>query len=779
MSEYAVLGKRLPRIDGPVKAAGTARFTDDLVLPGMLHGKILRSPHAHARILSIDTTRAERLLGVRAVIVGEDFGDYRYGLRPDTRDEYPLARGKVRYLGEEVAAVAAVDEDTALAALDLIHVEYEVLPAVTDPEEALREDAPRLHEDKPGNISVHMKTSFGDVDEAFRQADYIREDRFYSQSVLHGYLEPNAALALWEAPNRITIWASKQSPYFLYRNLANCFKVPLSHVRLIQPYIGGGFGGKNGGYPVDFCTVLLSKKTGRPVKIALTMEEVLAAHRRRHPMIVWLKTGVRKDGTILAHDCRIIADGGAGSGVGPTTIANAFAFMNLPYVVPNVRYDAYRVYTNRPISVAQRGNGIQQIRFAADVQLEMIIDDLGLDPVEVRRKNGAYVGYRTANGMNVKSCGLEETITEAVKAANWEVEYRPWREKAHEPLGRIARGLGIACNSFESGARLTGHNCCTAVIKVHEDGTASLLTGSTDAGQGSETVLAMITAEILGIRLEDVFVPQTDSTVTPVDPGSFGSRVSSTAGNAVKIAALDAKNQLLKVAAELLAVAVDDIEFRDRQVFVKAAPEKSMRFRDLARKTVAWGSGTTVIGQGSWGQNIEPKNFDTGEGDSGGAYSFGTQAAWVEVDTETGKVSVQRMVVAHDLGFALNPLAVEGQHEGSIAGGVGHTIYEHCVENNGQNLTPNLTAYGLPTVYDLPEAMISLSIESNDPVGAFGAKESGEGTQVSTIPAIVNAIHNAIGVWITDLPVTPEKVLKALREHKARAQAAETMESQS
>lgn len=771
MSDYAVLGKRLPRVDGPVKAAGTARFTDDLSLPGMLHGKILRSPHPHARILRIDASRALNHPGVRAVIVGEDFGDYRYGLRADTRDEYPLARGKVRYLGEEVAAVAAVDEDTALEALELIRVEYEVLPAVTDPEEALREGAPQLHDDKPGNISVRMQTSFGDVDEAFRQADYVREDRFYSQSVLHGFLEPNAALAHWEAPNRITIWASKQSPYFLYRNLSNCFNVPLSNVRLIQPYIGGGFGGKNGGYPVDFCAVMLSKKSGRPVKIVLTMEEVLSAHRRRHPMIVRLKTGVKKDGTLLAHDCRVIADGGAGTGVGPSTIANAFYFLNLPYVVPNVRYEGVRVYTNRPISVAQRGNGIQQIRFAADVQLEMIAHDLGLDPVKIREKNGVYTGYRTASGMNIKSCGLQETITEAVRAAEWDTHYRPWREKKDEPLGRIARGVGIACNSFQSGARLTGHNCCTAVIKVHEDGTASLLTGSTDSGQGSETVLAMIVAEVLGIRLEDVFVPQTDSTVTPVDPGSFGSRVSSTAGNAVLIAARDARRQLLPVAAELLKAAPEDIEFRDRKVFVRGAPDKALRFRDLARQTVAWGSGTSVIGQGSWGQTIPPMNFETGEGDAGGAYSFGTQAAWVEVDTATGRVTVPRMVVAHDLGFALNPLAVEGQHEGSIAGGVGHTIYEQCVEENGQNMTPSLTAYGLPTVYDLPREMVSLSIETIDPVGAFGAKESGEGTQVSTIPAIVNAIHNAIGVWITELPVTPEKVLKALRDRRSPATA--------
>lgn len=768
MPEYTILGKRLPRVDGPMKATGKANYVDDMILPGMLHGKMLRSPHAHARILHIDTSAAEKLPGVRGVVVGADFGKFRYGLRPDTRDEFPMARDKARYIGEEVAAIAAIDEDIAEEALELIRVEYEILPAVFDPEEASREGAPLIHEDKPGNTSIHMKANFGDVEQAFKEADLVREDRFYSHSVLHGFMEPNGIIASWEPPNHITVWASKQSPYFLYRNLANCFDVPLSNVRVIQPYIGGGFGGKNGSYPLDFIAVMLSKKTGRPVKIVLSQEEVLTAQRRRHPMIVWLKTGVKKDGTLLAHDCRVIADGGAATAIGPTTIANSFYFLNLPYVVPNVRFEGIRAYTNRPISVAQRGNGIQQIRYAADVQLEMIAEELGIDPVEIRRKNAAYSGYVTPNGMKVRSCGLQESIVQALKAVNWGKEFRPWPEKANEPLERISKGVGIACNSFCSGVRIRGHNCCTAVIKVHEDGTVSLMTGSTDSGQGSETVLAMITAEILGIELEDVYVPQTDSTVTPLDPGSFGSRVSSTAGNAVKIATEDARSQLTEVAAELLSASPEDIQFRDRSVFVQGAPDKKMRFRDLARLTVSRGSGTTVVGTGSWGQSIDPVDFETGKGDIAGAYSFGTQAAWVEVDTETGKVNVTRMIVAHDCGFALNPLAVEGQHEGSIAGGLGHTIYERCIEADGQTLNPNFTGYGLPTVSDMPAEMISLSVETIDPIGAYGAKESGEGTQVSTIPAIVNAIHNAIGVWITDLPVTPEKVLKALDEKRKK-----------
>ncbi|MBI4595199.1 MAG: molybdopterin-dependent oxidoreductase [Candidatus Tectomicrobia bacterium] len=771
MPEYAILGKRLPRVDGPVKVIGKANYVDDLVVPGMLYGKMLRSPHPHAKILNIDASAAERLPGVRGVVLGTDFGKFRYGLRPDTRDEFPMARGKVRYIGEEVAAIAAIDEDIAQEAVELIKVDYEILPAVFDPEEAIKEGAPQIHEDKPGNVSIHMQVQFGNVDQAFQEAGYVREDRFYSQSVLHGYMEPNGIIASWERPNHITVWASKQSPYFLYRNLSNCFNVPLSNVRVIQPFIGGGFGGKNGSYPLDFIAVMLSKKTGRPVKIVLSQEEVLTAQRRRHPMLVWLKTGVKSDGTLLAHDCRVIADGGAATAIGPTTIANAFYFLNLPYVVPNVRFEGIRAYTNRPISVAQRGNGIQQIRYAADVQLEMIAEHLGIDPVEIRRKNAVYSGYITPNGMKVRSCGLQDSIKEALKGINWEAEFRPWPEKAPEPLERIVKGVGIACNSFCSGVRLRGHNCCTAVIKVHEDGTVTLMTGSTDSGQGSETVLGMITAEILGIRLEDVYVPQTDSTITPLDPGSFGSRVSSTAGNAVKIAAEDARRQLATAASELLEASAEDIQFRDRQVFVKNAPEKSMRFRDLARLTVSRGSGTTVIGTGSWGQSIDPLDFDKGMGDIAGAYSFGTQAAWVEVDRSTGKVKVTKMVVAHDCGFALNPLAVEGQHEGSIAGGLGHTIYEKCIEEDGQTLNPNFTAYGMPTACDTPPEMISSSVESMDPIGAFGAKESGEGTQVSTIPAIVNAIHNAVGVWMTDLPITPEKVLQAINEKKDREKA--------
>lgn len=764
MSEYAVLGRRVPRIDGVVKVTGEAKYADDLAMPGMLFAKILRSPYPHARILNVDTSRAERLPGVRGVVVGKDFGNFRFGLSPDTRDETPLATDKARYVGEEVAAAAAISEDIAIEALELIKVNYEILPPVFDPEEALKEGAPRIHEDKPGNVSFHMKAHFGDVDRALAEADHVREDRFYSQPVLHGFLEPPSLVARYDTAGYITVWASKQSPYFLYRNLSSAFNVPLANVRVIQTYVGGGFGGKNGSYALDFCAVMLSKKTGRPVKLTLTQEEVLIAHRRRHPMIVWLRTGVRRDGTLLAHDCRLIADGGAATGIGPTTIAATFFFMNLPYVVPNVRFDGRRAYTNHPISSAQRGNGIQQIRYAAEVQLEMIAEDLGIDPVEIRRKNAAYKGYRTPNGMNVRSCGLPESVDGALEAVNWSQEFRPWPEKAKGPLGRTARGVGIACNAFASGNRSRGHNCCTALVRVHEDGTATLLTGSTDSGQGSETILAMITAEILGIGLESVQVPQTDSAMTPLDPGSYGSRVSSTAGNAVKLASEDARLQLATVAAELLEARVEDIEFHAARVYVKGAPGRSMRFRDLARLAVSRGAGTTVIGKGNWGQDIDPINLGTGQGDASGSYSFGTQAAWVEVDTTTGKVDVTRMVVAHDCGFAINPLAVEGQHEGSIAGGLGHTIYEHCVMKEGLTLAADLAGYGLPTAADVPPEMVSMSIETIDPVGAFGAKESGEGTQVSTIPAIVNAIHNATGVWMTDLPITPEKVLRALEE---------------
>jgi 4-hydroxybenzoyl-CoA reductase alpha subunit len=768
LADYDIVGKRVARVDGIAKVTGAAQYTADLSMPGQLYGKILRSPYPHARILSIDTSQAEKLYGVRGVVTGKDFGGFRYGFMPTTRDEPPLAEDKVRFVGEEVAAVAAIDPEIAAEAIELIKVEYEPLPAIYDPEASLEEGAPQLHADKPNNVSARVNMNFGDVEAALASAYYVREDRFYSQSVLHGFLEPHAVIARWDSDKALTIWASKQSPYFVYRNLASFFRMPLSRIRVIQPYIGGGFGGKNATFALDYCAALLAKKTGLPVKFVYEAEDILGYGRRRHPMTIYLTTGVTRDGLLLGSKCRLIADGGGYTSVGPMALYLAGTFMTLPYKLPSFKYEGVRAYTNKPVCNAMRGHGLPQIRYAAECQLELIAHDLSIDPIEIRRRNSVEPGHVTANKMHVSSCGMKDSMEQAVKASKWDLLKQEIYEHNMKG-GRTLRGLGVACNAFGSGARLHGHTACGAVVKVHEDGGVSLLTGSTDSGQGSETVLGMITAELLGIPLEDIEVSRVDTLSTPIDPGSYGSRVTSTAGNAVKLATLEARKKLAEVAAKTLGGDIDDVIFKQGKVFLKNKPEKTIPFRKLCRLTYTHGYGHVIVGEGHWSQEIDMPNWETGEGDVAGTYSFGTQIAEVEVDRLTGKVKLVQMVVAHDLGYAINPLGCEGQHEGSIFGGMGHCMFEECQLEDGKTMNPSFLDYKMPTAMDMPRIMESIGIETIDQEGVFGAKESAEGTQVSTVPAIVNAIYNATGVMFKELPITPEKVLKALKEQNKSA----------
>ena len=768
MGEFSILGKSTPRVDGIPKVTGKAQYAADISVAGMLYGEVLRSPYPHAKILSVDTSRAERLPGVRGVITGKDFNGFRHGFMPHTRDESPLAPDKARFIGDEVAAVAAIDPDIAQEAIGLIDVEYELLPVVFDPEEAMQEGAPAIHDHVQRNISAEMHFNFGDVEAAFAQADHVREDNFFSQSVLHGFLEPHACIASWEEPGKITFWGSKQSPYFPYRNLASAFKVPLSNVRVIQPVVGGGFGGKNDTFALDYSAVMLSKKTGHPVKFVYDIEDVLMAGRRRHPMKINMKTGVKKDGTLLALECRVIADGGAYTAVGPMSIYLAGTFLALPYKLPNFKYDALRIFTNKPVSVAQRGHGVPQTRFAADCQLDLIAKDLGLDPVEIRLKNAIEPNFVTVNKFHISSCGLKETIDRSTELVKWK-ETKEKFAREREQGGRYLRGIGLACNGFQSGARLHGHTACAVFVKVHEDGTVSVLPGATDSGQGAETVLATMTAEMLGIAVEDVHVSRVDSFLTPVDPGSYGSRVTSTAGPALMIAVGKCRDKLAEVAAGKLKVKPDEVEFKNRQVYAKDNPEKAIPFGMLCRLAYQHGSGQVILGEGYFGQDIALPNWETGEGDVANTYTFGTQVAEVEVDRETGQVKLKKMIVGHDLGKMFNPLIVEGQHDGSIYGGMGHALYEECLNEDGLTLNPSILDYKMPTALDMPSIMVSINIETNDQIGPFGAKESAEGTQVSTVPAIVNAIYDAIGVMITELPITPEKVLRALEEKEKLA----------
>jgi 4-hydroxybenzoyl-CoA reductase subunit alpha len=755
---YVNIGKRLPRIDGIVKATGEAKFAGDLFLAGMLHGKILRSPYPHARVLHINTDKAKRLSGVRAVVTGGDTVGFKAGGISAAGDEPYLALDKVRFIGDSVAAVAAIDEETAEEALDLIEVEYEELPAVVDPVAAMNEDAPLIHDHAPRNISFKTDLSYGDVDSAFKECDYVREDRFETAPIRHGFIEPHAALASWDHSGRLSFWGSKQSPYFTYRNMSKALNVPLSRIRVVQPYIGGGFGGKNEMFNVDFCAALLSQKTGRPVKIVVSQEEVLYAYRQRHPTIIDLKTGLRKDGTLQAVEAHIIADGGAYLSIGALSLYLMCAFFCIPYRLPNMRAKGYRVYTNTQPSCAMRGHGVPQSRFAAEVQLDIAAKEMGLDPIDIRLKNALKPGETTPNGFKITSCGLEESITESKRIiARW-IE-----EKPKDGDKKKKSGIGIGCYGYVSGPRMAGHNTAGAVIKVHEDGGISLFTGSTDVGQGSDTILSQIAAEVLGVRLEDIRYGMVDSEITPLDPGTFGSRVTFITGNAVRIAAEDVRNQLSEVAAKALEANPKDIVFKDRKVYVAGSPDRSMPFSKLVKIAQYSGTGKTIIGRGYWApEGLEVPNFETGRGNMSAAYSFGTQVAEVEVDTDTGMIKVTRMAMIHDCGQPINEMLMEGQLEGSAIGGVGHTLTEEIIRKEGQTMNASFLEYRMPTTLDACKMEI-YHTETRDDLGPFGAKESGEGVQVAVVPAIVNGIYDAMGVPFKRIPVTPEMVLGALK----------------
>jgi 4-hydroxybenzoyl-CoA reductase alpha subunit len=766
MAEFSVIGQRVPRVDAREKVTGQAKYAADYSLPDMLWCKLVRSPYPHARILNIDTSKAKKLPGVKGIVTSKDFGGWTWGWMPATRDEPPLAVDKVRYTAEAVAGVAAVDEDTAEEAANLVRVEYEELPGVFDPEEAMKDGAPTIHDYVKNNISVQYHWNFGDVDKAFAESHLVREDRFRTARATHGYLEPPATLAYYDPTGYITVWVSKQSPYFHYRHLAACFKVPLSRVRVIQPFIGGGFGGtKNDSLAGDFCAVLLSKITGRPVKYVESMEEELVTSRRRHCFIVYSKMGVSKDGLIKAVQHRAIADGGGYTAIGPLTMYLGGFMTTLPYHLPNFKYDVYRVFTNNPIGAAMRGHGVTHTRFAAEIQMEMLAEELGIDPVEMRMRNAIDNPkpgeiYETINKVTLRTCGLKQAIKEAAQDPLWRD-----RNKRPKKEDNISWGTGISGTSFLGGSRQMGHQACAAIIRLCEDGTVNLITGATDCGQGSDTVLCMIAAEELGIKLDDVAIKRVDSAYTPVDPGSYGSRVTILAGQATQKAARQVKNQLLEVAAQNWQVKPRDVEIRLSEVYLKSDPSKKMPFSKLARIACYSGTGAVIMGTGYSSYGLEPLDLPNGIGNNGTSYSFTAQTARVGVDMETGKITTTEFTIASDCGRLLSPIPAEGQIEGAAVQGLGQALYEDFIMDRGRTLNPTFLEYKMPHSLDVPDIKL-IDIVTDDPDGPFGAKEASEGSIISAPPAVVSAIHDATGIWFTELPVTPEKIVKALKERK-------------
>jgi len=756
--ELNVVGTRVPMLDAAQKVTGAALFADDLVLPGMLHGRILRSPVAHAKILNIDTSRAEKLPGVKGVVTGREIPDRKYGIVPMAKDEYALAKDKVRYIGDDVAAVCAVDPEIAEEALALIAVEYEELPAVFDPLAAGKAGAPVIHEGVKNNTSFFIRKEFGDVAKAFAECDAVFEDTFYSQPVNHAPLEPHAALAQFDRlSGELTVWASTQIPFFLRRNLSNTLQIPESKVRVIKPKVGGGFGQKIDMYAKDFCAAWFAMHLGRPVKFVYEREEVFIATRQRHPMYITVKTGVKKDGTILAQDFRAYADGGGYNSTAPTMIALSCFFLMIPYRVPNLFYEGSHIYTNKPVGGAMRGHGIPQARFAVERQLDMIADRIGVDPAEIRIKNSIHAGEPHPGGFVINTCGFAETVARAAAAIGWQ------QKRGKLPFGR---GVGLAGASFPSGVSNMSHISSGAVVQLGRDGAVNVLSGAADIGQGAETVISQIVAEELGVRIEDVRITAADTGITPLDPGTFGSGVTVRAGNAARLAALAVKKKIFEFVADQLEANAADLEARDRRIYVKGSPEKGMTLLEALKGYQYADLPMPIVGRGSWmAPASEPTTLFKQSGNFAPNYSFMTQAAEVEVDLQTGRVKLLKMVTAHDCGRPINPMLVEGQLEGSVVGGMGQALYEHIIVEKGQVMNPSFLDYGFPTFLEMPQ-IETIEVETNDPIGPFGAKEAGEGTQLSPAPAIVNAVYDAIGVDFMELPITAEKILRALAERR-------------
>jgi 4-hydroxybenzoyl-CoA reductase subunit alpha len=745
-------------VDAAAKVKGAAQFADDLMFPGMLYGKILRSPLPHAKVLNVDVSKALRLPGVKGAVTGAEIPDRQYGIVPKARDEYALAKPKVRYIGDEVAAVCAIDPEIAEEAVDLIEVDYEELPAVFDPRDAIKEGAPIIHEGVANNTSFAIRKEFGDVEGAFAESDLVSEDSFYSQPVNHAPLEPHAAVAQYDpVSGQVVLWSSTQIPFFLRRNLAATLKIPESKVRVIKTKVGGGFGQKIDMFAKDFCAAWFAMKLGRPVKFVYERDEVFIGTRQRHPMYITIKTGMTKDGKILGQQVVSYADGGAYNSTAPTMMALSCFFLMIPYHVPNLLYEGYHVYTNKPVGGAMRGHGIPQVRFAVERQLDMMAERLDLDAAELRIKNSIKAGEPHPGGFVINTCGFAESVAEAAKAIGWK------EKRGKLPFGR---GVGLGGASFPSGVTNMSHISSGAVVQVGQDAAVNVLTGAADIGQGAETVIAQIVAEVLGVAFEEVRVTAADTGTTPLDPGTFGSGVTVRAGNAARIAAESVRKKLFECVADELRAYPEDLAAKDGFIFATRSPENKIPFPKAVKAYQYKDLPMPIVGTASWmADTSEPTTLFNQPGNFSPNYSFMTQAAEVEVDTKTGKVKVVRMVTAHDCGQPINPMLVEGQLEGSIAGGMGQALYEHTIIEKGQVMNPSFLDYGFPTTLEVPE-MESIEVETSDPVGPFGAKEAGEGTQLSPAPAIVNAIYDAIGVQFNELPVTPEKILKALEEKK-------------
>ena len=755
--KFSVVGQRVRRPEGYEKVTGDARYVADIVLPGMLIGRILRSPYPHASIVRIDASKAEKLPGVRAVATAED--TIKQGWGAFFPDQYPLSLGKARYVGEEVAAVAAIDHDIAEEALELIDIEWEELPAVFDPEEAMKEDAPLIHEDKKRNIAITIDVERGDIERAFAESDLIVEDTFESMHQWHCAIETIGSVAEYAPNGKYTIYMNTQTLFNARYRTAAALGVRESNVRIIQSAVGGGFGGKSADDNNAVVAAILARKARKPVKIINTREEeFLAGSRPRVPMKVWAKIGFKKDGRIRAKQIRVVADNGAYCGKAPAITGVAALRHDTCYKYSDVKTQAYLVYTNKIPTGAFRGFGNPSAEWAVEQVIDKGAHELGIDPLEIARMNAAEPGYVSPHGNRVQSCELKQCIDMAEQMMDW-------KKKRADRVPN--RGLGLACTVHVSGKRHFGdYDGSSATIKVNEDGKVLILSGEGETGQGANTVLCQIAAEELGIPLEDVDVSLADTDITTFCLGAFGSRLTYIAGNAVKDAATKVKQQLFETAAEMLEASADDLVSRDGRIFVRGAETRTVTVGDVARARLFRRGGAPIVASGSFDADSVLQD-ETRYGNESGAYNFGCQAAYVEVDPETGQIKVLHYVAASDCGTVIYPLGAEGQIEGSVAQGLGYALIEGLKMEDGRPLNPNFSDYRLPSMRDMPLLSHKFA-ESYEPTGPFGAKGLGELGMDPTAAVINNGIFDAVGVRIKTLPITPEKVLKAIKEKEGK-----------
>jgi CO/xanthine dehydrogenase Mo-binding subunit len=785
VTDFKHVKKSFRRSDGELIVTGRAPYTVDIDLPGMLYAKILRSPYPHARIRNINIEKAGRIEGVKAIVTGKDIGYRRFSFL-DTpaypADETPLAVDKVRFIGEGVAAVATLSEEIATKAIALIEVEYEELPAVFDPEEASRDGAPAIHEalepntttawedfgipksSRPyrvvNNISNKTLIEYGDIEKGFKEADHIREDRFTIPATSHVAMEPHVAVASYDPTGKLDVWLTHMGYEHKRFWLAKLLDIPISRVRVRKTYVGGAFGGKLSIFPYEFIAAYFSKLTLRPVKITLSREEVFSVCPPSRRMIITVKTGVKREGRIVAQHVKVIDDAGAYRNSSPTAIYLTHTFRNPIYDIANVKHEGYGVYTNKLPTLPKRGHGLPQMSFAVESHLDMICEDLGLDKVEMRLRNFRKKGDILPNGDTLRSYALPECLKQAAEKIRWKEKYGTKR----------FRGLGIGTAAMFSG----GHNfpfASAAMLRLNHDGRMILYTGQTEFGNGVDTVMAQIVSEVFNCNIDNVIVHSGDSEVCPHDIGNWLSAGILISGKAVMNAAMDLKEQMLTYAEEGLMTSIDRLEMVEGWIVSRSDRTKRVSFSDVSKYAIQKAGGDPLIGKGYAkcvpevyfykGEFNKMASLSSGKGRFTEAYGLAAATAEVEVNPETGEVKILEMIVADDCGTPINVTSVEGQILSQAVMGIGDVLFEEVVMKKGIVLNASLLEYKIPTISDIPK-IIPVIVESYEPRGPFGAKEVGETARAAVMAALANAICNAIGARLYSLPMTPDRVQEAI-----------------